>query len=467
MKSNIVLGFRAVSSVISFRKTWNKQILGHFPKCQHQVFMSYRGAGNYRGRRGGRGGGGGRGRGRGPQEPQAPLYGEEQFVHVPPSLNPVIIHGDEGEGGGQILRYSVALSVLVQVPLEVDRIRAGRTPSGLRRQHLHGVCMLAEMCNGTLTGASEGSTSICLIPQQANCQDLLVDTGTAGSVTLLAQSALPVMLFAKQLNGKQQSVFTFNGGTDVNWSPPLDYLSMVLLPILRSQLGIDAEIPRFRRGFYPRGRGMIQLAVKALPSGTTLKPISIDKPAGQIVSVQIRVFQAGNELRRNVGSQCMHAAEEILASQLKQKADLNEIPIHAEVVEETQETAFGAGLGLLIICEAENGLIATSGLAEIRRNQDVDGEALGKEAALKLLELIGTGTPVDDQMQDQLIIFMALAEGESRLLCSEPTMHTQTAINVCQQLMKTKFTICPPGEGPNTSEFLYLIVCQGVGYKIE
>eukprot|EP01026_Neomeris_dumetosa_P052366 TRINITY_DN46319_c0_g1_i2.p1 TRINITY_DN46319_c0_g1~~TRINITY_DN46319_c0_g1_i2.p1 ORF type:complete len:186 (-),score=17.01 TRINITY_DN46319_c0_g1_i2:88-567(-) len=155
--------------------------------------MSYRGRGQYRG--GGRGGrGGGRGRGR-QQEPQAPLYGEEVFRNVPHNLRPVIIHGDEGEGGGQILRYSVALSVLVKVPLEVDRIRAGRTPSGLRRQHLHGVCMLAEMCSGTLTGASEGSTAISLIPQQANCQDLVVATGTAGSVTLLAQSALPVMLF--------------------------------------------------------------------------------------------------------------------------------------------------------------------------------------------------------------------------------------------------------------------------------
>lgn len=157
------------------------------------------------------------------------------------------------EGGGQILRNAAALAAVIGRPVRVCSIRAGRDRPGLRPQHLAGLQMIEALSGGELLGGFVGSSCVALLPGALRCADRLVDTGTAGSCVLLAQAALPCLLLARPgPGGCSESHLELRGGTDAAMAPPADYLSHVLLPVLRSQLGVHAEMGLQRRGFYPK-----------------------------------------------------------------------------------------------------------------------------------------------------------------------------------------------------------------------
>ena len=174
-------------------------------------------------------------------------------------MKPLHIDGSQGEAGGQIIRTALALSTLTGKAFTLDKIRYNRPKRGLKAQHLTCVTALQQLCNAEVKGASIGSETLTFVPQKVNIpKELHLDIGTAGSITLLLQAVLPVIIFSKQ-----KCSLHLKGGTDVAWSPPIDYVKHVLFPLLQPLAKIETTIET--RGCYPRGGGKVVFQVTPKP----------------------------------------------------------------------------------------------------------------------------------------------------------------------------------------------------------
>ena len=169
----------------------------------------------------------------------------------------MIIDGSIGEGGGQILRTSLSLAAITGTEIRIEKIRAKRETPGLKRQHLACVMAAAEICNAKVSDITVGTTEIDFLPEKIKAGDYRFDVGTAGSVTLVAQTVIPILLMADG-----ESTVTISGGTHVDHAPTWEFFELCYLPELR-RMGaeISAEIKSY--GFYPAAGGVISLKIKA------------------------------------------------------------------------------------------------------------------------------------------------------------------------------------------------------------
>lgn len=170
--------------------------------------------------------------------------------------NHLHINGSQGEGGGQIVRSSLALALVTGRPVTIDNIRAGRERPGLMRQHLAAVRAAAEIGGGTMTGAKLGSRSLRFEPQPVRAGEYRFSVGTAGSATLVLQTVLPALLLA---DGTSQ--LTLEGGTDNQWAPPFDFLQKTFLPLV-NRMGPRVSSRLERHGFYPAGGGRFTVTIE-------------------------------------------------------------------------------------------------------------------------------------------------------------------------------------------------------------
>uniref|UniRef100_A0A1E1XGJ8 RNA 3'-terminal phosphate cyclase n=1 Tax=Amblyomma aureolatum TaxID=187763 RepID=A0A1E1XGJ8_9ACAR len=351
------------------------------------------------------------------------------------------IDGSVMEGGGQILRMAIAFSALFRKPIRVTNIRAGRSNPGLRPQHLTGIALVRDICGGRLQNAHIGSTEITLYPGPIRGGEYTADTGTAGSVVLLLQAALPCLLFANT-----PSVLRLKGGTNAEMAPQIDYTLSVFLPIAR-KFGASCDIKVIRRGYYPKGGGLIEVHTE--PAGS-LKPISLTEP-GHVVEIRGRSFVAG-VLPVRVAEVMANTATAVLKAHQP-----STVAVSVERVKEPEAQAFGTGNGIVLFSKSSTGLIrASSALGK----RNVKAEDVGEAAARELLQELEHHACVDKHLQDQLVVFMALANGVSKVLCGPITLHTETAVYVAHQLTEAKFKTTPQ-EGSSV-----LLECLGAGAHI-
>src|SRR3989304_5720066 len=163
------------------------------------------------------------------------------------------IDGGYGEAGGQILRTAVALSAIKKLPIKVVNIRAKRPEPGLKAQHLVGIQAAAKLCNAKLTGASLGSTEITFDPGKIKTGGFKFDVGTAGAITLVLQTLVPIASVAP---GKVK--LEIKGGTTVAWSPPIEYFQNIYCDYLE-KMGILVNSEVVRHGFCPKGGGVVKV----------------------------------------------------------------------------------------------------------------------------------------------------------------------------------------------------------------
>jgi RNA 3'-terminal phosphate cyclase len=165
------------------------------------------------------------------------------------------INGGHGEGGGQIIRSAITLSCITKQPIHLENIRKNRKNEGLRGQHLTAIRILQKISKADVIGAKIGSTELKFIPGNVENLELIEDVKTAGSISLILQVLIPVV----SISQKKLSLI-IKGGTDVLWSPSMDYTQHVLKEAY-SRMGIEFSIEIIKRGYYPKGNGEVKLEV--------------------------------------------------------------------------------------------------------------------------------------------------------------------------------------------------------------
>jgi len=355
----------------------------------------------------------------------------------------VEIDGSVMEGGGQILRMSVGLSALLSTPIRISNIRAGRASPGLKAQHLTGLTLVRDLAGGTLDGGEFGSVEVSFIPGELRSGEFSADTKTAGAVCLLAQVSIPCALFSPGM-----VTLNLRGGTNAQMAPQIDEYTEIFLPNI-SKFGFDFEFEVVRKGFFPRGGGEVNFFLKPVKQ---LQPIGMTCP-GVVQSVIGWSFTAGS-LPQRVGEQMASAAKRQIA-----EADvpaLRGVPVRIETYKEDASCAPHSGSGIVLLAKTSTGCILGGSALGAPR---VSPEDTGAKAAEDLLEAVESGGCVDKYIQDQMIIFMALAAGSSTLVTGPITLHTETAIHIAEKLTKARFKIsaCPENNRA------WVITCEGIG----
>ncbi|OEU10783.1 RNA 3'-terminal phosphate cyclase, partial [Fragilariopsis cylindrus CCMP1102] len=375
------------------------------------------------------------------------------------------IDGSYGEGGGQVIRNAISYATILGKNIYIQNIRATRSNPGLRAQHLTGLQLCAAIVS--LEEADDDDrTSLTDKMQQLRqknnttepLHDVFIgDTKTAGSICLLLQAALPVALLARRRQTTtttttatatatittQPLTLILKGGTNASMAPQYDYWERVFLPTLISQTGIplqNIQSTVIRRGYFPKGGGEVH--IKVSPVTTSLQPIRLTE-RGDVSSIHIRSYHAGTITAEMAQLMTNAALQELLINNNNDNGSsstssllLNNIIPTVETVHET--TAIGSGYGILIVAETTTGC-RLAGSAQ--QQQQESTKAVGREAAQELVSTLECGGACDEWCQDQLILFMALAQGESELLTGSLTQHTQTAIWLAQRLTNVKFEI--------------------------
>ncbi len=316
------------------------------------------------------------------------------------------IDGSMGEGGGQILRSALSLSVILGEPVRITRIRAKRPKPGLKPQHLTSVKALADISGAEVRGARVGSTEIEFVPSGIRGGDYVFDTGTAGSITLLIQAILPALVSADS-----PSTVVLRGGTDVKWSPPADHTKYVLLPAL-SRMGAKADMEIVRRGYYPKGGGEVVLRV------TPSKLKSIDLAGGRPSEIHGNVHCSN--LPDHVPRRIRHAAIKEL------------IDFRTDISVSCSES-LSTGTGIVLWSEGDGFVIGGSALGE----RGIPSEKVGKMAVDDLKKAFGYG--VDAHLADQLLIYMALHGG--RISAPEISSHARTGMALIEMMTGSRFEV--------------------------
>ncbi|CAK9831965.1 RNA 3'-terminal phosphate cyclase [Anthophora retusa] len=367
------------------------------------------------------------------------------------------IDGSLGEGGGQVVRIALSLSALFKIPVKINNIRARRSKPGLASQHLKGAELLRNMCNAELQGAYIGSTDLEFKPGHSHADKtdtFFVDTGTAGCICLLVQVALPYALF---LPRRDAVTLILKGGTNVPMGPHVESLTEVFRPLL-NKFGADFDCRVIKRGYYPKGGGEVHLYIKPVH---TLKAITLTDP-GMPHKIFGYAYVTGaapiNEAHKMVND-----ARSTLTEGLN-KNNISVPPINIEVRKENKSVATCYGTGINVMCTTTSGCIIGGTGMSFGRSEILPGI----QAANEILDTILARSCVDEYMQDQLIILMALAKGLSRINLGKKklTCHTQTAIEVAEIILSEfglHFKLCENKDAGGDT--LYSLECEGYGYE--
>lgn len=341
------------------------------------------------------------------------------------------IDGSYGEGGGQIVRTALSLAVLANEPVSITHIRANRKKPGLAPQHLTNLFALAAICDAEVDGAALGSTRMVFQPRRRPQPGrytfdvaAAAGRGSAGSVTLILQTLLLPLAMAGG-----ESALLLHGGTHVPWSPSADYIDAVYLPTL-ARCGVHGQVQTKRCGFYPHGGGLMAARIQPV---TRLRPLTLTE-RGALVRLSCTVTLC--RLRPDIGPRMLNQAARILESH----------GIRIARAENTDLPGGGPGASFWLSAEYEHGVAGFSALGA----KGKPAEAVARDACTAFMKFHRGQAPVDCHLADQLLLPLALAQGESCLQVAAITRHLLTNAHVIERLLPARIEISgregEPGE---------------------
>lgn len=357
------------------------------------------------------------------------------------------LDGSQGEGGGQILRTALSLSAILDRPLRIVNIRAGRKQPGLRPQHVAAVKAAAVICNARVEGAKEQSRELLFEPQtppQAGVYRF--EIGTAGSATLLLQTVLVPLALA---SGHSQ--VTISGGTHVSWSPPFEFLEQVVLEAI-APLGYRAELSLVQWGFYPKGGGKLLAEIDG-----ALRPAVGSTPSQANTGLQPAWSQLRGELcALSVYSAAANVGNQVTARQASHAYNrLAAVGLHA-TTHLLNPSSVGPGTCVWILAEYAGGVRA--GFTGYGR-QGYPAERVADDAVNAFLAFHAGDAPVDSHLADQLVLPLCLTGQPIVYRTNEITQHLLTNIWVVAQFLGECFEVV--GELGQSGEVRYLGASDG------
>jgi RNA 3'-terminal phosphate cyclase (ATP) len=329
------------------------------------------------------------------------------------------VDGGEKSGSGTILRLSVALSAVTTQPLHIFNIREKRPQPGLKPQHLEAVLTAAKLCNAKVEGAVLRSRELWFTPNEIRGGRFEAEIGTAGSIPMLLLTVLPICAYANM----SVRLHISKGGTDTWSAPTINYLRFVLLPALK-KMGLNAQLTVQRYGYYPKGMGEATLTVDPCRG---LKPFRLIE-FGTITNIKgysVCTFLAD----KHVAQRQADAAR----ARLAQSGLTASIEVTNDISNPSQK-----GSSIVLWAETNTGVVLSGdAIGELGK----PSEAVGNEAAEKLLNEIQAKPTVDVHMADMLIPYAALARGNSIFTTRKASDHLLANIWLTGKLLTTKFDI--------------------------
>jgi RNA 3'-terminal phosphate cyclase (ATP) len=329
--------------------------------------------------------------------------------------NTIEIDGSLGEGGGQVLRTALALSLITQRPLMITGIRARRKKPGLMRQHLAGVELAAKVGAADVRGAALGSQQIEFRPQALRGGRFLASIGSAGSTTLLAQTVVPALWFADQ-----PSELILGGGTHNPLAPTAGFLDRCYArAIARMGLSLDVEIRR--HGFFPAGGG--ELRVGTAPA----RPRPIEwRSRGELRNISARAIVA--ELADHIATRELEVVGKKLGLGSAQRI--------------AERVTNGPGNALEIVMDCDDATEVVTAIGQ----RAIPAERVAQDAVRDAKAYLRHRAPVGEHLADQLLIPLALA-GEGSFLCGPPSMHATTNARVLEAFLPVTIRFAEAGDG--------------------
>ncbi len=322
----------------------------------------------------------------------------------------LVIDGAYGEGGGQILRSSLALSLVTGRPVRIEHIRASRPKPGLRPQHLTAVQAAAQIAQAEVTGDQIGSQSLTFKPQTVVPGHYHFQIGTAGSTTLVLQTVLPALMLANE-----PSSLTLEGGTHNPLAPPFDFIAEAYLPLV-NRMGPTIRAKLKRPGFYPAGGGRIDVEVRPSASLTGLELLE----RGRLLRSRARILLAN--LPEHIAKRERNA--------LLRKTGWDKRSVEIEIIRQ----APGPGNVLIVLLEWEALTEVFSECGQI----GLRAEQVARRVLKQIDRYLKADVPVGEFLADQLLLPLGIAasQGRSSLFRTvRPSSHFQTHAWLLQQFL--------------------------------
>lgn len=340
------------------------------------------------------------------------------------------IDGSYGEGGGQVLRTSLALSIITGQPVRIERIRGNRRKPGLRPQHLTGVRAAAKACSAEVEGAKLNSQVLTFVPQTAAQGGTYTfdvaqaaKGGSAGSVGLILQTVLLPLALAEE-----DSQLTLRGGTHVAWSPSFDYVKRVYLPTL-ARIGVKAKVNIKKWGWYPIGGGEVKATIAASGRPHASNSLSGLDLRERGALLRVRGVSASSNLPKHIRMRQEKTVLQVLRS--------HGVNARVQVVD---APAKGQGTIVFLWAEFENALAGFTSLGE----RGKPAERVAEEACHEMLAYLEGNAALERHLADQMVLPLSLAGSPSQFTTEAVTQHLLTNAWVVNQFLPGR--VCVEGQ---------------------
>lgn len=327
------------------------------------------------------------------------------------------IDGSLGEGGGQILRSSLALAAVTGRSVTLDHVRARRAKPGLMRQHLTAVQAAGQVCGAEVQGARLGSPRLVFRPGAVRSGEYMFRIGTAGSTTLVLQTVLPALLTAAG-----RSTIVLDGGTHNPLAPPYEFLARAYLPLL-ARLGPQVAATLHRPGFFPAGQGRITATIE--PSARLGRLELCHR--GDLLARRVRALIA--RLPRHIAQR---ECQTIAAATGWDESCFEIVPI---------ADAPGPGNAVSIELQFEHVTEVFTGFGQ----RGVPAEHVARQALDSAQRYLDADVPVGEQLADQLLLPLGLGahqgSGGGMFRTLPLSLHSQTQIQVLKRFLEIRIEV--------------------------
>ena len=334
-------------------------------------------------------------------------------------MNFLKINGGHGEGGGQIVRSAITLSCITGQPIHLENIRKNRKKIGLKPQHLTAIRILQKISNSKIRGAEIGSSELKFTPGEIKETELIEDIGTAGSISLVLQMIIPILAISNR-----KFKLTLRGGTNVRWSPSIEYTKYVMLEVYK-KMGINFTISINKYGFYPKGGG--EIILEMFPS--------------IIKSISLLERQSKNAKLICTNSKVPSKKIEKEVIRIKDQLIDNGFTVDIETIE---TKAIDLGASILVYTNNKNSIIGSDALFDEKE----------EKFPIDLHMFMNNTLGVDNNLADMLVVPASLARGKTVFRVPKITKHLESNLFVTSKITGCRYGIGKLEEG-------YEIIIEG------